>query len=446
MIDDRPVARTLRSLVVWSALAGALVATIIVGIVVGIAVARMQHATLDAASVALRESVADTDAPRTAARLASLRGSLETWGLVAAAFDLNGKYFAGDHRLRANGLPAGRAPAAPSARQVAVLDTRDGYVLLSTDPNVVDRLRASVIVGCALTFTIVFGGAYAIGDRWGRARGRSAAYMTATLAAQPLTASPVVVNDPVFGRLSGDIAAAVERLARTVAERTEGEERLRSFLAEAAHELRTPLAIAIGYLGILERGALSDSALATRIVRDVGSEHARLQRLVDRILQLARLDAIPADRSTVTDVRRVVDESVALVRPLDTERVIAVEASGTPWAAIASDELRDAVRNLLENSIRYAPGARIAVTITEDTLGVTVRVSDDGPGMDGFTAEHAFDRFFRGADRGDIPGSGLGLAIVKRVAERAEGTVTIASRFGSGTTVELRLPRAVATA
>jgi two-component system OmpR family sensor kinase len=270
--------------------------------------------------------------------------------------------------------------------------------------------------------------------------------MTATLAAQPLTASPVVVNDPVFGRLSGDIAAAVERLARTVAERTEGEERLRSFLAEAAHELRTPLAIAIGYLGILERGALSDSALATRIVRDVGSEHARLQRLVDRILQLARLDAIPADRSTVTDVRRVVDESVALVRPLDTERVIAVEASGTPWAAIASDELRDAVRNLLENSIRYAPGARIAVTITEDTLGVTVRVSDDGPGMDGFTAEHAFDRFFRGADRGDIPGSGLGLAIVKRVAERAEGTVTIASRFGSGTTVELRLPRAVATA
>jgi two-component system OmpR family sensor kinase len=218
------------------------------------------------------------------------------------------------------------------------------------------------------------------------------------------------------------------------------DERLRAFLADAAHELRTPLAIAVGYTGILKRGGTSDRALADRIVDDIATEHERLQRLVDRILQLARLDTLEKTSDAQCDAVAVAREAIDLVRSLDPQRTIELDAPERANAAIAADDLRDALRNLLDNAIRYAPGSPIAVRIlTEDE--VVVRVSDSGPGMDEFTAAHAFDRFFRGAGRGEIPGSGLGLSIVRRIAERAGGRVTLDSAPGRGTVIELRLRR-----
>jgi signal transduction histidine kinase len=182
--------------------------------------------------------------------------------------------------------------------------------------------------------------------------------------------------------------------------------------------------------------------LAARIVRDVAAEHARLQELVERILHLARLDAVAPDRDAVADVARVVDEAISLVRPLDVERSLTLESNGAGWAAIAPDELRDAVRNVLENAIRYAPAAAVRATVSADEQAINVQVADAGPGMDAFAAAHAFDRFFRGSDCGDVPGTGLGLAIVRRIAERAGGSATLTSVPGTGTTVTLRFPRA----
>lgn len=219
-----------------------------------------------------------------------------------------------------------------------------------------------------------------------------------------------------------------------------GDERLRAFLADAAHELRTPLAIAVGYTGILKRGATSDRELTDRIVGDIAAEHERLQRLVDRILQLARLDAVGKPGPATCDAVRVAEEAIALVRPLDPQRTIELDAPPNATAAIAEDDLRDALRNLLDNAVRYAPGAPILVRVVSDG-DVIVRVSDRGPGMDEFTAAHAFDRFFRGADRGEIPGSGLGLSIVRRIVERSGGRVVLDSAPGSGTAIELRLRR-----
>jgi two-component system OmpR family sensor kinase len=232
--------------------------------------------------------------------------------------------------------------------------------------------------------------------------------------------------------------------SRFVPERTGNEgandERLRAFLADAAHELRTPLAIAIGYIGILKRGATGDRELTDRIVDDIATEHERLQRLVDRILQLARLDAVEKSAKATCDAVRVAEEAIALVRPLDPQRSIELDAPPNAPAAIAEDDLRDALRNLLDNAVRYAPGAPIVVRVASDG-DVVVRVSDRGPGMDEFTAAHAFDRFFRGADRGEIPGSGLGLSIVRRIVERTGGRVVLDTAPGSGTTIELRLRR-----
>jgi two-component system OmpR family sensor kinase len=230
--------------------------------------------------------------------------------------------------------------------------------------------------------------------------------------------------------------------SRWVPERSDGasDERLRAFLADAAHELRTPLAIAVGYTGILKRGGTSDRELTDRIVGDIAAEHERLQRLVDRILQLARLDAIGKPDIASCDAVAVAREAIDLVRPLDPARQIDLHAPDRANAAIGQDDLRDALRNLLDNAMRYAPGSPIVLSVAADG-DVTVRVSDRGPGMDEFTAAHAFDRFFRGADRGEIPGSGLGLSIVRRIVERAGGRVALDSAPGRGTAIELRLPR-----
>jgi signal transduction histidine kinase len=435
------IARSLRSVVVLAALSGAALALVVAAIVVGFATARMTHATLDAASAAVRAAVADTSVAHTRVELAALRVSLDTWGVAAAAFDRRGEFVAGDERLRSDGLPAGRASAPLGGRQVAIVDLRDGYVLLTQDPAVVSRLRASIAAGVVFTFAATWLLALALGGRYGAARERAAERVREHLRGDPI-GTAVVVTDPLFGDLSADVAAAIERLSRSIVDRAEGEDRLRAFLAEAAHELRTPLAIAIGYVGILDRGGLADPVLAARIVGDVAAEHARLQQLVERILHLARLDAVAPDRDAVSDVSRVVDEAISLVRPLDVGRSLTLESNGAVWAAVAPDELRDAVRNVLENAIRYAPAAPVRAIVSADEQSINVRVSDSGPGMDTFAAAHAFDRFFRGSDRGDVPGTGLGLAIVRRIAERAGGSATLSSVPGIGTTVNLRFPRA----
>jgi two-component system, OmpR family, sensor kinase len=218
------------------------------------------------------------------------------------------------------------------------------------------------------------------------------------------------------------------------------DERLSAFLADAAHELRTPLAIAVGYTGILKRIGTSDGDLTDRIVGDIAVEHERLRRLVDRILQLARLDAAGEPAAATCDAVSVAEQTIALVHSLDSQRTIELEAPPNAPAAIPEDELRDALHNLLDNAVCYAPGAPIHVTIVNNGE-VIVRVKDQGPGMDEFTAAHAFDRFFRGADRGEIPGCGLGLPIVRRIVERAGGRAVLDSAPGSGTTIELRLRR-----
>ena len=348
MIGNVPASRSLRFAVVGAALSGALTALIVAMIVAGIADSRLQHSTLDAASVAVRDAVGTGTAQRTAPTLAAMRSSLETWGVAAAAFDRNGTLIAGDERLRADGLPEGRASAPLSSRQVALVETRDGYVLLTIDPAVTARLRWSVAAGVVVTFVLVWIVSMVAGGRWAAIRGETAELL-----------------------------------------REGREERLRAFLAEAAHELRTPLAIAIGYVGILQRGGLGDADLAARIVNDVAAEHTRLQQLVERILLLARLDAVPGDGSAVSDVARVAVEAVALVRPLDPARSIAIEAGAPVWAAIAPDELRDALRNVIENALRYAPDAPIRVVIAASGSDIKVTVIDTGPGMDAFSAEHA---------------------------------------------------------
>jgi signal transduction histidine kinase len=394
----RLVNRLSIALVMASSL-GAL-AAVAIGMLVGFwALTNAERATLSAASIVVRDAVAGAGRPALDRELRALSPSLRSWGLTAAAFGPAGRLIAGDERLAPDGQWSSGRPAAPASRQLAVVETRAGYVILATDPAQAALIRRTATLAALLMIVLV---------------------PLVTLAAgRPLIALRLEASD---------------------AGRSAEETRLRAFLADAGHELRTPLAIASGYLGILRRGAIHDPVLAERIVGDVERENERLQRLVERILHLARLDATNRDATAASDVDRTIDEAIALVRPLDLDDRIARSGASGAWAAVEPDELRDALRNLLENAIRYAPGAAVTVDAKSAGAGVTIAVRDDGPGMDAFTAGHAFDRFFRGANRGEVAGSGLGLSIVRGVAERVGGSAALRTAPGSGTTVTLRLP------
>lgn len=426
---------------------GACIATIavwtIASTVLVIWTQRFYHSTLDAAAVVARENVGNADAAQVRTRLPGLAERFAVWRITVAAFDRSGRFVAGDSRLSSNGAPTGNEPAPAVGRQVAVVPTHDGYLLLIPEPEAVKSVRRDIVGWLMLTLIIVAAAAYGFGWIWARERARSIARLRDALRDVAVGSSTTLTTqaDPLYGELWDAAAAAVTRLGQEVSTLAEGEERLRAFLADAGHELRTPLAIAVGYAGILKRGGAHDAALTERIVADISVEHDRLARLVERILQLARLDALAMDPNAVSNVTEVAQEAIALAQTLAPQREIALHAPADAYAAIAADDLRDALRNVLDNALRYAPDAAVSVKVLADG-DITIRVSDRGPGMDAFTASHAFDRFFRGPDRGSVSGSGLGLAIVRRIVERAAGSVDLRSVPGEGTSVELHVPRA----
>ena len=102
-------------------------------------------------------------------------------------------------------------------------------------------------------------------------------------------------------------------------------------------------------------------------------------------------------------------------------------------------ELGEALWNIVENALKYAPDAAIHLRACRDGDVTVITVRDDGPGMTESERLHAFERFYRGDQRGEITGTGLGLAIAKRAVDRAGGTIAIDSAPGRGTTVTIRI-------
>ena len=209
------------------------------------------------------------------------------------------------------------------------------------------------------------------------------------------------------------VNGALERLSRAYA--TE-----RRLTADAAHELRTPLAV----LNLrLQRARLTGSTDWEAVEREL----AQMGRLVDQLLDLARKESLSRERRTeelpVVNLSRVVREAAATVLPLmeAAGRELEVDAPDSVQVRGDADDLRDMVRNLLENAILHGRGkvtARIAGSGKRTDL-ITIEVADEGPGVPAGQEEAVFQRFRR--LNVDNPGSGLGLAIVRHVVRSHGG-------------------------
>ena len=225
----------------------------------------------------------------------------------------------------------------------------------------------------------------------------------------------------------------------------------RDFVANASHELKTPVA-GIQLLAESAENAASDGdvQMALTFTRQIEAEAARLNRLVMDLLDLSRLDNAP-EPGAITDVRAAIDNAIVGHRRAATRAEIALEADLSAvrgvdvFAAADPTDIAIALDNLVDNALTYTETGSVKVRVKVNDAMVTIRVTDTGPGIAIEHLPRIFERFYR-VDRArsrDSGGTGLGLALVKHVVERSGGTVSVESEIGAGTTFTLRLPRAV---
>jgi two-component system phosphate regulon sensor histidine kinase PhoR len=231
-------------------------------------------------------------------------------------------------------------------------------------------------------------------------------------------------------------------------------ERMRvDFVANASHELRTPLATLIGFIETLEdRNAAEDGATRSRFLGIMSREAKRMQRLVEDLMSLSRIEAekysLP---QTEVDLLPLVDE-VRMTLHTGTEaardRIIVDAARDIPKVAGDRAQLSQLLYNVIGNALKYGrPGTPVTVRLRARDGLVRLAVSDEG---DGIAPEHLprlTERFYRvdpGRSRA-MGGTGLGLAIVKHIVERHRGRLEISSEVGHGTKVLILLPQTMSS-
>jgi signal transduction histidine kinase len=251
------------------------------------------------------------------------------------------------------------------------------------------------------------------------------------------TPIPVESNDEV-GQLARSFNEMQKRLARLDSAR-------REFIANASHELRTPIFSLGGFVELLEDDD-PDPAARAEFVHTMREQVERLRKLTVDLLDLSKLDADAIEiRSEPVELgevaRRVADE----FRPaVEQHRSVLEVADGAPGIASADpDRVAQIMRILIDNALTHTPqGTAISVTAQTQNGSACLVVADDGPGIEARSRDRVFERFYTGDD---VSGSGLGLAIARELALRMGGSIELRSRRGR-TEFELRLPAAAPAA
>ena len=246
-------------------------------------------------------------------------------------------------------------------------------------------------------------------------------------------------------RLSREPDAGVVVTLRDVTDQRRLERARRDLVANVSHELKTPIAALKGFLELLEGEGVSERH-RREFLASMTQETARLERLVEEQLQLARLDAgaIPLGIEEV-DLTELVAEMVAPRVPL-AERAgvsLSARAAGGRAVLVAADPSRieQIILILLDNALRHTPaGGRVEIVVGGDDAHATVEVRDTGEGISPEERPFVFDRFYRGDPSREGRSAGLGLAIARGLAAAHHGAIELESALGEGSTFTLRLP------
>jgi two-component system, OmpR family, sensor kinase len=251
------------------------------------------------------------------------------------------------------------------------------------------------------------------------------------------------------GRLGIALNTMLERIEDAFAKRQASEERLRRFVADASHELRTPVSAVGAYAELFERGAQQRPADLARVLRGVRVETSRMQALIEDLLLLTRLDeGRPLERQPV-ELVGLAGEAVEAAETIGGDWPLSIEADEPVEVTGDRMRLREVLDNLLANVRTHTPpGTRTTLRVRQEGDDAVVEVADEGPGLAAEDAGRVFERFYRAdpsraRDRG---GTGLGLAVVAALVEAHGGRVEVDTTPGSGATFRVRLPVAPVSA
>jgi two-component system sensor histidine kinase MprB len=422
-----------------AAAVGAILAAVVLFAVVTVVV--VNHQLRSSLDTALRQRAQDVaELAVSAPAVLSSPGALESPGsgrqLAVEVIDAHGRIVARSLTLGAQLLPEGRL--ADAARRHGLTGVQDigldgrpyrmyaapiaeaggpaagGAVLVASDTSDISHTSSSVALAVALTGAAIVVLA-AIGAAILTRRGLRPLRRLADAAgeiertADPAQRLPAARTLDEIGQLTG----VLNRMLASLEQSRAGERRL---LADASHELRTPVTALLGNVEYAVRHGVDDEVLG-----ELRHDAQRLAHLVDALLALERADAAAPVLEPIE-----LDELVrGAVAEHDHRRVVAGRLDAV---AVAGDEeaLRRAISNLIENGLVHGPeGGTVTVSVAGADGVARVAVRDQGPGPGPDQREHLFERFWRGPDASERPGSGLGLSIVAAIAERHGGRVVV---------------------
>lgn len=328
-----------------------------------------------------------------------------------------------------------------SERWRAILFTRPGttrQVLVAISMSRADataaELRLAVLVAGAILLAVLTAAAFWVG----RLGLRPIAEVTEVADSIAAGARSRRVTSARSGTEAGHLARAFNVM---LDEQDALEVRLRQFVADASHELRTPVSAIQGFVELWRQGHLRQGQPFEDAVRRIGQESARMARLVEDLLMLARLDEGHAVDCNPVDLVSLVDEVVLDAASTHPSRCIQTETHGRVIVRGDKDALRRIISNLIINALVHTPStASITVRVASLPNEASLEVADTGAGMGVESAPHAFDRFWRADISRSRPGSGLGLPLVAAIVAAHRGQVKMDTKAGQGTVVRVVLP------
>lgn len=247
-----------------------------------------------------------------------------------------------------------------------------------------------------------------------------------------------------IGRLATTFNEMLAALQSAYTQEAHALQAQRRFVADASHELRTPLTTVRGNIGLLQRDPPISAEDRVAVLADMADESERMSRLVNDLLVLARADAGRQLRSEPVAIPSLIEEMCRKARLLSTKHTI--RCGETPPVQVIGDldALKQVLLILLDNALKFTPPTGTIDLITElHDQRVTISVRDTGVGISPSALPHIFERFYRGDTARTGAGAGLGLAIAKTLVEAQQGTLTITSTVGQGSTFTLSLPQRI---
>ncbi|WP_138752314.1 sensor histidine kinase [Paenibacillus sinopodophylli] len=270
------------------------------------------------------------------------------------------------------------------------------------------------------------------------------------LAAQQTDAGSLTTRIPEsqgqeeIDRLSDAFNGMLERLESSFETERKTTEKMRRFVADASHELRTPLTSIHGFLEVLLRGAAANPAQLQRALNSMQLESKRINRLVEDLLALAKLDQAPILQLTDTRLDELLEEMEPQLQLLAGNRSVKLELAPSVEGRFHADQMKQVVLNLFLNAVQHTDEetGEISIHLLNRHNEAIIRIIDNGAGIADTHLPHLFERFYRSESSRTRKngGAGLGLAITQSIVDAHGGVIEVTSRIREGTSFQVTLP------